>query len=93
VYELSGDYAWDFNELAAAIAEVTGTPCSYQAVEQTDIVAAMTTMGMDEGVAGFFAAIDGNIAEGALGDATPELSQLIGRPTTPLKETVKKLVG
>jgi hypothetical protein len=28
-----------------------------------------------------------------LGEATPDLSKLIGRPTTPLRETVKKLVG
>jgi NAD(P)H dehydrogenase (quinone) len=93
VYELSGDHAWDYDELAAAIAEVTGTPCSYRPVEQADMVAALTKAGLDEGTAGFVAALDGNIAEGALGDASPDLAKLIGRPTTPLKETVKKLVG
>ena len=30
VYEFSGDNAWDYNELAATIADVTGTPCSYK---------------------------------------------------------------
>ncbi|OFW58668.1 MAG: NAD(P)-dependent oxidoreductase [Actinobacteria bacterium RBG_16_64_13] len=93
VYELGGDRAWDFHELAAAIAEVTGTPCSYQAVKQADVVAAMTRAGMDEGTAGFFAAVDGNIAEGALSETSGDLAKLIGRPTTPLKESVKKLVG
>ena len=93
VYELSGDHAWDFHELAAAIAEVTGTPCSYRAVEQADLVAAMTKAGMDEGTAGFFAAVDGNIAEGALSETSGALAKLIGRPTTPLKESVKKVVG
>ncbi len=92
VYELSGDRAWDYDELAATIAEVTGTPCSYRAVEPAEIVASMTAAGLDEGTAGFVAALDGNIAEGALATATDDLATLTGRPTTPLKETVKKLV-
>ena len=93
VYELSGDYAWDFNDLAAAVAEATGKPCAYQPITVDDLVAGMVQSGMDENVARFFAAVDGNIADGALGEATPVLSGLIGRPTTPLKETVKTLVG
>lgn len=92
VYELTGDHAWDYNELAATIAEVTGTPCSYKAVEPAEIAAAMTAAGVDEGIAGFVAALDGNIAEGALANATDDLATLTGRPTTPLKETVQKLV-
>jgi NAD(P)H dehydrogenase (quinone) len=93
VYEFSGDRAWDYHELAAAIAEVTGVPCSYQAVGQDDLVAAMTKTGMDEGTAGFLAALDGNIAEGVLSEVSEDLSRLIGRSTTPLEETVKKLAG
>lgn len=92
VYELSGDHAWDYNELAATIAEVTGTPCSYRAVEPSEIVAAMTAAGLDEGMAGFVAALDANIADGLLADASDDLTKLTGKPTTPLKETVEKLV-
>ena len=92
VYELTGDRAWDYDELAATIAEVTGTPCSYKAVEPAEIAAAMTAAGLDENIAGFVAALDGNISEGALADATDDLATLTGRPTTPLKETVQKLV-
>jgi NAD(P)H dehydrogenase (quinone) len=93
VYELTGDRAWDFNELAAAISEVTGGPCVYKAVGHADIVAAMTKAGADEGTAGFVATLESNISEGMLGEATGDLSKLIGRPTTPLKETVKKIAG
>jgi NAD(P)H dehydrogenase (quinone) len=93
VYEFSGDHAWDFNELAATISEVTGVPCVYKPVQVPDVVAGMVKAGMDEGLAGFFAAVDANIAEGCLGEATSDLSQLIGRPTTPLKDTVKQIVG
>jgi NAD(P)H dehydrogenase (quinone) len=93
VYEFSGDRAWDYRELADVIAEVTGVPCSYQAVDQADLVAAMIKTGMDEGTAGFIAALDGNISDGALAETSDDLANLIGRPTTPLKETIKKLAG
>ncbi len=93
VYEFSGDRAWDFDELATTIAEVTGVPCVYKPVEVSDVAAGMVQAGMDEGLAGFFAAIDSNIAEGCLAEASPDLARLIGRPTTPLKETVKEIVG
>jgi NAD(P)H dehydrogenase (quinone) len=93
VYEFSGDKAWDYHELAATIADVAGTACVYQAVEPADVVAAMTGAGLDEGTASFVAALDENIAQGALSEATSDLSTLIGRPTTPLKESVEELLG
>jgi NAD(P)H dehydrogenase (quinone) len=92
VYELGGDQAWDYSELAATIAEVTGSSCAYKPVQPADLVAGMKAAGLDEGVAGFVAAIDEGIARGDLGDACGDLATLIGRPTTPLKETVEKLV-
>jgi NAD(P)H dehydrogenase (quinone) len=92
VYELSGDRAWDFDELAAAIAELSGTSCSYKAVSPEELTAGMKAAGLDEGTAGFVAALDSNISEGMLGEATGDLTALIGRPTTPIKETVKKLL-
>jgi NAD(P)H dehydrogenase (quinone) len=42
--------------------------------------------GQDERIAGFTAALDGNIAAGLLAKVTGQLSALIGRPTTPLKK-------
>jgi NAD(P)H dehydrogenase (quinone) len=93
VYELGGDSAWDFDELAATIADVTGAPCSYKALGPAELVETMTGAGADEGTASFVAALDKNISEGALAETTGELSKLIGRPTTPLKESVKKMVS
>jgi NAD(P)H dehydrogenase (quinone) len=92
VYELGGDHAWDFHELAATIAEVIGGSCTYKPVEPAELVAGMTQAGLDEGTAGFVAALDANIAEGALAETTGDLSALLGRPTTPLKETVKEVL-
>ncbi len=93
VYEFSGDQAWDYDELAATIAEVAGTACTYEAVEPAELAAAMTEAGVDEGVAGFVAALDENISQGLLSEATCDLSTLIGRPSTPLKDSVEKMLA
>jgi NAD(P)H dehydrogenase (quinone) len=93
VYELSGDYAWDFNELAQAISEVTGKTVIYEAVSTERLILVLKERGMDEGTARFIAAIDEGISAGLLSEASDELSKLIGRPTTPLKESVKELLG
>lgn len=84
VYELAGDVAWTFDDLAAAIGELLGRPVSYRSVTPEEHGAALREAGLDEGTAGFVVALDGNIRDGALADTTGTLSELIGRPTTPL---------
>jgi NAD(P)H dehydrogenase (quinone) len=93
VYELTGDTAWDFNDLAAAIAESAGSDCAYKPVSPDELKAAMMANGMDEGIAGFVATLDANIADGNLEEVTGDLQKLIGRAGTPLKETIKKLMS
>lgn len=89
VYELSGDHAWDFEELAAAIAEVIGKPVQYRPVDGATLVAELTGAGLDAGTAGFVAALDADIAAGLLAGTSGDLSRLIGRPTTPLLEGLR----
>ncbi|WP_348788249.1 SDR family oxidoreductase [Leifsonia sp. NPDC080035] len=86
VYELSGDVAWTFDDLAAAIGDLLGREVSYRSVSPEEHARILTAAGLDEGTAGFVVALDGNIREGALAEATPTLSELIGRPTTPLAQ-------
>lgn len=93
VYELGGDYAWDYNELAETIGEIIGKPVVYKAVDVGTLIDILKSAGLDEGMAGFFAALDGNIAEGALSEVTGELSRLIGRPTTSLRKGLKDAVS
>jgi NAD(P)H dehydrogenase (quinone) len=89
VYELSGDHAWDFHELAAVIGEIIGRPVTYQPVDGATLVATLTAAGLDEGTAGFVAALDANIAAGLLDGTSGDLSRLIGRPTTPLLDGLR----
>ncbi len=88
-YELSGDHAWDFKELATAITEIAGREVVYQPVSAPELVQVLTTAGLDEGTAGFLAALDADTEAGLLASVTGELSTLIGRPTTPLLQALE----
>jgi NAD(P)H dehydrogenase (quinone) len=93
VFELSGDVAWSFDELAATVADVTGTPAAIQHVTTAEHVALLLGFGLDEGTAGFVAGLDANIAEGVLGVTTGELAELIGHPTVPLRDSVQRILA
>jgi NAD(P)H dehydrogenase (quinone) len=88
-YELGGDHAWDGSELAAAMAEVLGTPVAYSTLTPEQHAAALAATGLDAGTVGFLVALDGNIHDGLLGETTGDLARLIGRPTTPLSEGLR----
>ena len=86
VYELSGDVAWTFHDLAQAAGSLLGREVRYRDVTPEEHAAILAAAGLDDGTAGFLVALDGNIRDGALADVTPTLRDLIGRPTTPLAE-------
>jgi len=86
VYELSGDVAWTFDELASAVGALAGREVVYRSVTPEEHTSILTGAGLDEGTAGFVVALDGNIRDGELADATSTLAELIGRPTTPLAQ-------
>lgn len=89
VYELSGDTAWTQAELAATVGEVIGKPveaAQVTAEQQTEI---LTGAGLDPALVGFLVDIDASIKKGELAHTNGVLSQLIGRPTTPLAESLR----
>ncbi|MFD7531495.1 SDR family oxidoreductase [Streptomyces sp. NPDC059849] len=93
VYELSGDVAWSFAEYAATVAAATGKQIEYKnvpaAVHQEILVGA----GLPEGFAAILVDVDEAIQRGALAATSGDLARLIGRPTTPLAETVAAAVA
>ncbi len=88
IYELAGDSAYTLDELAAEIAKQSGKPVSYRDLPQVEYQAALVQAGLPEAVAGIIAQSDRSAADGALFDDRHQLSQLIGRATTPLRDTV-----
>ncbi|MGQ5261353.1 SDR family oxidoreductase [Micromonospora sp. ZYX-F-536] len=88
VYELGGT-AFTFDELAAAVTEVTGATVVHEDLSAAELASALENVGLDAGTAGFVAALDTSIAIGELVTDSDDLSRLIGRPSTPLREAIR----
>ena len=87
-YELAGDEAWTLSDLAAEISRQSGRTIPYQDLPAEEYAKVLTSVGLPEGLAQAIAGYDVAVAQGALFDDSHQLSQLIGRPTTPLSVAV-----
>ena len=92
VYELAGDVAWTHSDLAAALAEVLGKPVEVANVSGRRAVldphfgwSRRRPHRLHRGVS------TPGSSQGDLELATGDLSALIGRPTTPIAETLRAL--
>ena len=88
VYELAGDIGITLKELAAEVARQSGKPVVYKDLPEADYKAFLVEVGLPDGYAGLLADSDAQAAKGGLFDDSRQLSQLIGRPTTPLADSV-----
>lgn len=91
-YELSGDVAWSYDDLAAALAEVLGRDVTHRSVTSEQHVQALTDAGLPPDVGQMVAGVDAGIAAGAFAFTDGDLSRLLGRPTTPLVDGLRPLV-
>ncbi len=93
IYELAGDSAYTLAELAAEISRQAGKPVRYQDLPEADYRAALLGAGLPEGLATLLAESDSGAARGGLYDDSRQLSQLIGRPSTPLAAQVAQALA
>lgn len=93
VYELAGDESYTLSDFAAEIARQSGKPVVYTDLPEADYKAALLQAGLPEFVAQLLADSDTAAAKGALFDDSRQLSQLIGRPTTPLASAIAEALG
>jgi NAD(P)H dehydrogenase (quinone) len=87
-YELSGDTAWTLTEYAAELAKQSGKDVAYSNLSTEDHVQVLAGAGMPEPVAQLFAGVDAAIARGLLAGRGSDLARLIGRPTTPIADSI-----
>ena len=87
-YELAGDTSHSGADFAAAVAQVAGKPVAYVPMSQADYAQALIGFGLPEGIALVLADSDAWAGKGALADDSRTLSRLIGRPTTPIADTI-----
>jgi NAD(P)H dehydrogenase (quinone) len=89
IYELAGDSAYTLAELAAEVSRQSGQEIAYQNLPQEDYKAALVSVGLPEPIADLLADSDVGASQGGLFDDGLQLSQLIGRATTPMAVSVE----
>ncbi|MFD3453359.1 SDR family oxidoreductase [Streptomyces sp. NPDC058691] len=88
-YELSGDHAWTLAEYAAELSRQSGRTVTYTDLPEAAFAEVLVGAGLPAPVAAIFADCDAHgIAPGLLEGGSGDLSRLIGRPTTPLADTI-----
>ncbi len=87
-YELGGDEAFTLAELAAEIGAQAGQPVSYLDLPEDEYARVLTSAGLPEVAAVTLADADRGLARGDLFVDSGDLSRLIGRPATTLREAV-----
>jgi len=87
-YELSGDTAWTFGEFAAELSRQSGKPVVHATVTPAELKAILLGVGLPEGFVDILVEVDGAINKGALAGTPGDLAKLIGRPTTPIADTI-----
>lgn len=93
VYELAGDDYFTLRDLAAEISRQTGKEIPYKNLTEAEYAEALKGFGLPEGMAKIFAGFDTGASNNDLFDNSKQLSRLIGRPTTPLAQAVKDILG
>ncbi|MBD2438658.1 SDR family oxidoreductase [Nostoc sp. FACHB-110] len=92
VYELSGDVAYTLSEFAAEVSQQSGKQVIYQNLSEDEYINVLKNAGLPEPVAVMLAESETGAAKGGLFDDSQTLSQLIGRPTTTLSESIQAVL-
>ena len=92
-YELAGDDSYTLSELAAEISKQSGKDIPYKNLPESEYAAILLSFGLPEGFARAIAGWDIGVSKGDLLDEGQQLSRLIGRSTTPLKQSVAEALG
>lgn len=88
VYELAGDEAYTLTELAEELSHQTGKEIPYNNLSEEGYTETLKSWGVQEGLSAAIAGWDIAVSKGDLFDNGKALSALIGRSTTPLKQSI-----
>jgi NAD(P)H dehydrogenase (quinone) len=92
VYELTGDVAWSFPELVDEVNKATGREIVYRNLSFEQHLDLVLAAGVPRLLAEVYVANHRAIAAGRFAATTPDLRDLIGRPTTTLTESVAAIL-
>jgi NAD(P)H dehydrogenase (quinone) len=92
-YELGGDVAWSYAELAEVLSKVTGQEIAYQAISAAEHHELLVSAGIPSAYADLFIDTYTAIADGQLAGTPGQLRARIGRPTTSLADAVTAMLA
>lgn len=88
-YELSGDEAWSLAEYVAELSKQSGKEVAYADVQPEELRDILLGVGLPEAFADIVVDLNvSGISRGLLQGGNGDMSRLIGRPTTPLTDTI-----
>lgn len=88
VYELSGDTSFTLADYAAELSRQTGKDITYADLPPEDFEKVLANAGVPAPMAHILADVDVAVSRGLLEGGSGDLSRLIGRPTTPISESI-----
>jgi NAD(P)H dehydrogenase (quinone) len=87
-YDLNGDTAWTLTEYAAELSKQSGKDVAYNNVPAAVHADILTGAGVPEPFVPILVDVDDAIERGLLAGRGSDLSRLIGRPTTPIADSI-----
>ncbi|RYD64660.1 MAG: SDR family oxidoreductase [Verrucomicrobiaceae bacterium] len=93
IFELAGDEAYTLSELAAELSRQSGMEIPYHDLPESDYRELLVKAGLPEHFAALLAESDAAASRDALFDDDQQLAKLLGRPTTPLSESVREALA
>jgi NAD(P)H dehydrogenase (quinone) len=90
IYELAGDDSYTLHDLAAEVSKQTGKKIPYKNMTEGEYIEALKSFNVPGPLAEAIAGWDISASKDDLYDDSNQLSQLIGRPTTPLSKSVRE---
>lgn len=87
-YELAGDVPHSMADFAAEVSRQVGKDIPFNTLPKDTYAQILQSFGLPEAFATILADSDDHAARGALLDESHSLSHLIGRPTTPIAQTI-----
>lgn len=90
VYELAGSSSFTLAELAQTIGQVADKTVSYTALSAQQYTDALLAAGLPAGLVSVVVDADVQADQGAMYSESKDLEQLIGHPTTSIREEVQK---
>ncbi len=88
-YNIVGNKAWSYTEIAELLTEITGKTIRYVSPSIEEFINTLTAVGVPEEYAGFFAAFAKSIEAGEFEDTSSDFERLVGRKPAQLPDFLR----